>query len=73
MYSYNAPIFSPPVFFNRKDLKRAAKEDMRTAHPRVWKVTLVYLLLTSGLFLLLNLLLGSSALYQGPADHPVYY
>ena len=63
MYSYNAPIFSPPVFFNRKDLKRAAKEDMRTARPRVWKVTLAYLLLTSGLFLLLNLVLGSSVPY----------
>ena len=60
---YNAPMFGPPVFVNRKDLKRAAKEDLRTARPRVWKVTLVYLLLTSGLFLLLDLALSGSVLY----------
>ena len=57
---YNAPIFGPPMPVNRKDLKRAAREDLRTARPRVWKVTLVYLLLTSGLFLLLDLVVGGS-------------
>lgn len=57
---YNAPMFGPPVFVDRKELKRAAKEDLRTTHPRVWKVTLVYLLLTSGLFLLLDLVVGGS-------------
>lgn len=57
---YNPSTFGPPVFVNRKELKRAAKEDLRTTRPKVWKVTLVYLLLTSGLFLLLNLVLGGS-------------
>ena len=57
---YNMPMSGPPQFVSRKDLKRAARESLRTDRPSVWKVTLVYLLLTSGLFLLLNLVLGGS-------------
>ena len=57
---YNMSMSGPPGFVNRKDLKRAARESLRTDRPRVWKVTLVYLLLTSGLFLLLDLVLGGS-------------
>lgn len=57
---YNVPMSGPPQFVSRKDLKRAARESLRTDRPRVWKVTLVYLLLTSGLSLLLNLVVGGS-------------
>lgn len=60
---YNSTMFGTPVPVNRRELKRAARQDLRTARPRVWKVTLVYLLLTTGLLLLLNLILGNSVTY----------
>lgn len=60
---YNSTMFGTPVPVNRRELKWAARQDLRTARPKVWKVTLVYLLLTSGLLLLLNLILGNSVTY----------
>lgn len=59
----NPSVFAPPVSVSRRDLKRAAREDLRAARPSAWKVTLVYLLLTTGLALLLNLILGRSVPY----------
>ena len=60
---YHSPMSGPPVPVDRRALKGAARQDLRAARPRVWKVTLVYLLLTSGLLLLLNLVLGNSVSY----------
>ena len=33
---------------NRQELKARARERLRASHPAFWKITLVYLLLTSG-------------------------
>lgn len=41
---------------NRKELKQKAKAAMKLAHPSFWVVALVYLLLTSGVSSLINLL-----------------
>ena len=37
-----------PMEVNRRELKARARERIRASHPAFWKVTLVYLLLTSG-------------------------
>lgn len=46
---------------NRKELKRAAKESMRGARPGVMKVSLVYLLLSTGVTLLINFVVANPA------------
>ena len=45
---------------NRKELKQQAKAAMRQAHPPFWMMTLVYLLLTSGVSSLMDLILPAS-------------
>ena len=37
-----------PMEVNRRELKARAREQLRASHPAFWRITLVYLLLTSG-------------------------
>lgn len=46
---------------NRKELKRAARESMRGIRPNVMKVSLVYLLLSTGVSLLINFVVANPA------------
>lgn len=45
------------MIFDRKEIKRSARADLRLTRPRVWVVTLVFLLLTSGLTFVLDMAL----------------
>ncbi len=69
---------------NRQELKARARERLRASHPAFWKITLVYLLLTSGVTAVADLAgaariglpplhLDTFALFLFPAGHPVHH
>ena len=72
-----------PMEVNRRELKARARERIRASHPAFWKVTLVYLLLTSGVAAVADLAgaariglprsLGYLRPLSRPVGHPVYH